>query len=123
VSLVAAVSSAGMDLRCGIRGPFLVLHGKDYYTAPVYPIALAGGAVAIEKMTRPVIWMRILFVVLLLAVTGASLPLNLPMLSPAHLVRCIAKFPLKPQTSERAHAQVALPHHFAWQLDGPRGGK
>ena len=31
---------------------FFILHGKDYYTSPVYPLALAAGAVALERLTR-----------------------------------------------------------------------
>ena len=102
-----------------VFGVFFVLHGKDYYTSPVYPIALAAGGVAVEKMTRPAIWIRTAFVVLLLAMTAATLPMSLPLLSPDHLIRYVEKFPLKPQASERAHAQVALPHHFAWQFGWP----
>lgn len=100
---------------------FLVLNGKDYYTSPAYPIALAAGAVALESVTpnRRGIWARAIFVALLLATTAAILPLNLPLLSPERLVRYVEKFPLKPQASEKAHARVALPHYFAWQLGWP----
>jgi len=98
---------------------FFVLHGKDYYTSPIYPIALAAGAIALEKVTSHALWIRAALVVLLLAATAAILPLNLPLLSPDRLVRYVEKFPLKSQASERAHARVALPHHFAWQFGWP----
>ena len=100
---------------------FLVSHGKDYYTSPAYPIALAAGAVALESVTRSRrgIWVRAIFVALLLAATAAILPLNLPLLSPERLVRYVEKFPLKTQASEKAHARVALPHYFAWQFGWP----
>jgi hypothetical protein len=100
---------------------FLLLHGKDYYTAPVYPIALAAGGVALESVTRKRygLWLRTGFVLLLLAATAAITPINLPLLSPESLVRYVEKFPLKPQASERAHARVALPHYFAWQFGWP----
>src|SRR5439155_17257140 len=29
---------------------FLISHGKDYYSAPAYPILLAAGAVAVEQL-------------------------------------------------------------------------
>ena len=95
---------------------FFATHGKDYYTAPVYPIALAAGAVALERMTRRAMWVRVVYVVLLLAATMATLPMNLPVLSPERTVRYFEKFPLKPQASERAHARAVLPHYFAWQF-------
>ena len=100
---------------------FFVLHGKDYYTSPVYPIALAAGAVALESVNRdwPGIWARAIFLMLLLAATAAMLPINLPLLSPPHLVRYVEKFPLKPQASEKAHARAELPHYFAWQFGWP----
>ncbi len=100
---------------------FFVLHGKDYYTSPVYPIALAAGAVALEGLTRSHrgLWVRAALVVLLLSATAAIIPLNLPLLSPPHLVRYVEEFPLKPQASERAHARAELPHYFAWQFGWP----
>jgi hypothetical protein len=100
---------------------FFALHGKDYYTSPVYPIALAAGAVALEAVTRnrPGLWARAVFVVLLLAATAAMLPINLPVLSPEHLVSYLDQFPVKPQASEKAHARAELPHYFAWQFGWP----
>jgi 4-amino-4-deoxy-L-arabinose transferase-like glycosyltransferase len=104
-----------------VLATFFVLHGKDYYTSPVYPIALAAGAVALEggSQSRRGIWARAVFVILLLGATAAILPLNLPLLSPPHLVRYVEKFPLKPQASEKAHAKAELPHYFAWQFGWP----
>jgi hypothetical protein len=100
---------------------FFVLHGKDYYTSPVYPIGLAAGAVALEMVSRSRrgLWARAVFVILLLSATAAMLPLNLPLLSPPNLVRYVEKFPLKPQASEKAHARAELPHYFAWQFGWP----
>lgn len=100
---------------------FFVLHGKDYYTSPVYPMVLAAGAVALESVTRnrPGIWGRVIFLMLLLAATAAIIPLNLPLLSPNRLVRYVEAFPLKPRASEKAHARAELPHYFAWQFGWP----
>ena len=100
---------------------FFILHGKDYYTSPVYTIALAAGAVGLESVTRSRtgLWTRTVFLVLLLAATAAMLPMNLPVLSPERLVHYVEKFPLKPQASEKAHARAELPHYFAWQFGWP----
>ena len=35
-----------------LMGMMLVLHGKSYYAAPVYPILLAGGSVMVEQFVR-----------------------------------------------------------------------
>jgi len=100
---------------------FFILHGKDYYTSPVYTIALAAGAVGLESVTpnRAGVWTRAVFLVLLLAATAAMLPMNLPVLSPKRLVHYVEEFPLKPQASEKAHARAELPHYFAWQFGWP----
>jgi len=100
---------------------FFVLHGKDYYTSPVYPIAMAAGAVALEGVSRSRrgLWARAAFLILLLGATAAMLPMNLPVLSPERLVRYVEKFPLKPQASEKAHTRAELPHYFAWQFGWP----
>ncbi|HLK32252.1 MAG TPA: glycosyltransferase family 39 protein [Terriglobales bacterium] len=100
---------------------FFVSHGKDYYTSPVYPIALAAGGVGLESLTRKraVAWLRPALVVLLLAATAAILPIQLPVLSPERLALYVEKFPLKLQASERAHARAELPHYFAWQFGWP----
>ena len=100
---------------------FFAVHGKDYYTSPVYPIALAAGGVAIEAATRSRRWAwgRTALVALLLGATAALLPIQLPVLSPERLARYVEKFPLKLQASEKAHARAELPHYFAWQFGWP----
>ncbi len=78
---------------------FFVLHGKNYYLAPIYPMLLAAGAVVIESMidgrklktaevapSKPrssrLAWLKPVIVTLLLA-SGAHLaPVVVPILSP-----------------------------------------
>ena len=60
---------------------FYELHGKAYYLAPVYPVLLAGGAIAIESWFRwsPLRWAAIGLV----SIIGALLaPLAIPILQP-----------------------------------------
>ncbi len=60
---------------------FYELHGKAYYLAPVYPVLLAGGAIAIESWFRwsPLRWAAIGLV----SIIGALLaPLAIPILPP-----------------------------------------
>jgi len=62
---------------------FILTKGKDYYAAPASPLALAAGAVAIERLTVDR-WRRLRAVAvgLPLTVTALLLPLGLPVLSP-----------------------------------------
>jgi hypothetical protein len=100
---------------------FFVLHGKDYYTSPVYPMALAAGAVALESAARRkrMAWLKPALPILLLANTALTLPMFLPVLSPPALARYLSKMPFQPQASERGHLQDVLPHIFAWQFGWP----
>ncbi len=72
-------------LGCGflsVLGLMVLLKGKFYYVAPVYPIAFAAGAVCFEQLTGSgwLRWFRPVYA-LALAVVGALLaPLALPLL-------------------------------------------
>jgi hypothetical protein len=63
-------------------GLMLLLKGKFYYVAPVYPIIFAAGAVGLELWTegRWVKWLRPAYAVLLLAVGAVLTPLAIPLL-------------------------------------------
>ena len=100
---------------------FFALHGKDYYTAPVYPIGMAAGAVALESTARrkALAWFKPAIVVLLLANTAFTLPMFLPVLSPQALARYLHQMPFQPKAEEHGHMQDVLPHHFAWQFGWP----
>jgi len=100
---------------------FIVLHGKDYYATPVYPMLLAGGSVAIESWIaqRKLAWLKPVMVVTLLAVAIVTLPLFLPVLSPENFLRYQEKLPFGLPASERGHLSAAFPHHYAWQFGWP----
>jgi 4-amino-4-deoxy-L-arabinose transferase-like glycosyltransferase len=93
---------------------FIVLHGKDYYTAPVYPVLFAGGAIAIGQFAtrRRMGWIKPASVVAVLAVTLALLPLFLPVLSPERFLHYQAKLPFKIQPDQKSMLFEPLPHHF-----------
>lgn len=67
---------------------FMVLHGKDYYLAPAYPMLLAAGAVAIEgwlsagRMTQGRLWPKAAIAGVIAAAGAVIAPLALPLLSP-----------------------------------------
>lgn len=60
----------------------MVLHGRDYYVTPIYPMVIAAGGVALEQWTATrQRWLRPTFVVLVV-LTGAVLaPIMVPVLS------------------------------------------
>jgi hypothetical protein len=102
----------------------MVLHGKDYYLAPIYPMLFAGGAVAWERaleqwrFTRGRLWPRVA-VVGVVALTGAAVaPLTLPLLSPENYVAYSQKVGVQPAKQE-VHHQSLLPQLFSDQFGWP----
>jgi hypothetical protein len=112
---------------------FFLLHGKNYYLAPVYPMLLAAGAVIIEsaieggKMegaevatSKPrntrLAWLKPVIVTLLLA-SGAHLaPVVVPILSPDVFLAYMKYLPMKLPVMEHSHARAALPQWYADQF-------
>ncbi len=62
-------------------GMMMLLHGKHYYPAAIYPIPIAAGAVAIERWTRRATLARPLVAALAALMGLAWAPLTLPVLS------------------------------------------
>jgi hypothetical protein len=67
----------------------LILHGKDYYVAPIYPMMYAAGAVATEDWLRRQqswagvrLWPKFAMVTAIVVLGGLLVPLFTPMLSP-----------------------------------------
>jgi len=92
---------------------FVVIHGKAYYLAPIYPTLFAAGAVAFESwLIRPIWRWRAVAVI---AVSGlVTLPMVLPVLPPPQLIAYSRAIGLSPSSSafERG-AQSPLPQYFA----------
>jgi hypothetical protein len=107
---------------------FLLTHGKDYYSAPVYAIVLAAGAVAAEhllssaRFARHPVFRRILKPVLLFwLILGIALPLPivLPILPIENYIKYQAHMPFPVPHSENSQLGSALPQYyvdeFNWQ--------
>jgi hypothetical protein len=93
---------------------FIVLHGKDYYAAPVYPMMFAGGAIAIEISTAKRLgWLKPFSITLVLLGTLAFLPLFVPVLAPESFLRYQAKLPFKLQPDEKSMLQEPMPHYYS----------
>ncbi len=107
---------------------FFVLHGKNYYLAPVYPMLMAAGAVVIEaaieetrtsqpENSRPRrTGLKAVIVIVLLA-SGAHLtPVVVPVLSPDKFIAYTKTLPMKLPVMEHDHARAALPQWYADQF-------
>jgi 4-amino-4-deoxy-L-arabinose transferase-like glycosyltransferase len=112
---------------------FFVLHGKNYYLAPVYPMLLAAGAVMIEsalngrsmegretaslKAGRSLrAWLRPAIVIVLLASGAYFAPVVVPVLSPAKFIAYMNYLPMKLPVMEHSHARAVLPQWYADQF-------
>jgi hypothetical protein len=65
-----------------VLGLMLLLKGKFYYVAPVYPIVFAAGAVFLEQLTesRRLQWFRPVYALAMVIVGGLIAPTTLPLL-------------------------------------------
>jgi hypothetical protein len=103
---------------------FFVLHGKNYYLAPIYPMLLAAGAVRIETALSgegatkrsKLGWLKPVMVVILLA-SGAHLaPVVVPVFSPDKFIAYTKTLPFKLPVMEHSHARAFLPQWYADQF-------
>ncbi len=106
---------------CTLLAIMIVLHGKAYYPAAIYPALFAAGGVAIERMTarrprlRPVLLAAVL-------VCGAALaPTSMPILPEPAMIAyagALARLGLAPMDNER-HRSAQLGQFYAdmhgWQ--------
>lgn len=97
---------------------FVLLKGKNYYLAPIYPMLLAAGAVTIEngiERSRQA-WLKPAIIILLLAGGALLAPLVVPLLPIKQFVSYMDKLPFKVPRSEHSHEGVPLPQHYADQF-------
>lgn len=97
---------------------FIVLHGKDYYVAPAYPMLLAAGAVLCEQWiagTRRA-WLKPAFVMVLLLPALVFLPLMAPVISPEQFISFERAIHFTPPVSEHSHARSPLPQYYSDEL-------
>ena len=102
---------------------FFVLHGKNYYLAPIYPMLLAAGAVVLESALdrresgKPRLqWVKRAVVIILLASGIHLLPIVVPVLSPDGFLAYKDHLPFKLPVMEHAHARAQLPQWYSDQF-------
>jgi hypothetical protein len=97
---------------------FVLLKGKNYYLAPIYPILLAAGAVTIEagiERWRQG-WLKPGIIVGLTAGGAWLAPLIVPVLPVEQFISYMNKLPFKVPRSEHSHMAAVLPQHYADQF-------
>ncbi len=97
---------------------FIVLHGKNYYLSPIYPMLIASGSVVLERgFDRPrLAWMKPALVILILAGGAWLAPLAMPILPVDKFLVYQEKLPIKVPHTEHSHMAAALPQHYADQF-------
>ena len=95
---------------------FIIMHGKSYYLAPVYPMLFAAGGVAVERIfANRLRWVRPGFLVVILASGAVLAPLVIPILPPAKLVAYMRAIGMQLPRTETSHT-APLPQIFADQF-------
>ncbi|TMA33286.1 MAG: glycosyltransferase family 39 protein [Deltaproteobacteria bacterium] len=87
---------------------------RSHYLAPAYPISLAAGSVAVERLARGRRWAIRLTATALSAVAIAAAPLAMPLLSPDATARYQNALGIRPR--DEIQRSGGLPMHLALQL-------
>jgi hypothetical protein len=106
---------------------FFILHGKNYYLSPVYPMLLAAGALVIDNFLSretelPVrrglrlAWFKPVIIVILLAAGVHLVPITVPVFSPDRFLAYTKSLPFKLPVMEHSHERAALPQWYADQF-------
>ena len=97
---------------------FFVLHGKNYYLAPIYPMLLAAGAVVLEPaLAHPRrAWLKPAIAILLLASGAHLVPVTVPVLSPDGFIAYMKYLPFKLPVMEHSHTRATLPQWYSDQF-------
>jgi len=100
-----------------VAGVLLLLGGKPYYFAPLFPALLGAGAVALERRLPARRW-RWAAPALLLAAGAPGAPLAIPLLPPEALAAWQSRLGVSPTKLEVADTAI-LSQHLADQLGWP----
>jgi Dolichyl-phosphate-mannose-protein mannosyltransferase len=97
---------------------FVVLKGKNYYLAPIYPMFFAAGSIVISagiEWTRQS-WLKPVLIILLLAGGAWLAPVVVPVFSVDRFISYMNTLPFKLPRSEHSHERAVLPQHYADQF-------
>jgi hypothetical protein len=95
---------------------FILLHGKHYYLAPIYPMLFAAGGVATEQLPGHLLrFVRPVFAAAMIVLGAIVAPTVIPVLSPPKLLAYMKAIHFEPPRTETSHT-AALPQLFADQF-------
>lgn len=95
---------------------FIIMHGKHYYLAPIYPMLFAAGGLGAERLfARRFRWLRPTLAALMIGFAGLLAPTLLPLLPPEKLTAYMQAIHFQPPRTETSHT-AALPQLFADQF-------
>jgi hypothetical protein len=94
---------------------FIALDGKSYYALPVYPVLMAAGGVAIERLLRAPKWnrARIAYAAILIVVGLVTLPFGVPLLPVATFLKYSNALPYGKSVKAERDEPVELPQLYA----------
>ncbi|MFC5865441.1 glycosyltransferase family 39 protein [Acidicapsa dinghuensis] len=97
-----------------VLGCMLLLKGKFYYVAPVYPVVFAPGAVFFEQLTdaRVIKWFRPVYALMMLLVGALIAPTAIPLLSIEQYIAYTRKLGIQQQKFEN-QPESQLPQIYA----------
>jgi 4-amino-4-deoxy-L-arabinose transferase-like glycosyltransferase len=99
----------------------MVLHGKDYYLAPIYPMLFAAGGVFWETFIAARSrwrWLKLALPAVLLVAGAVAAPLVVPVLPPERVAAYMEALGLT-LTKTESHMSSPLPQHFSDQFGWP----
>ena len=101
-----------------VVGLFIALDGKSYYPLPVYPMLIAAGGVAFERLSAVVSWrwLRVAYPVLLILGGIVAVPFGVPLLPVDLFLRYSQIIPIAHYAKTEQDATVALPQLYADML-------
>jgi hypothetical protein len=95
---------------------FIIMRGKHYYLAPIYPMLFAAGGAAAERLfDLRLRWLKPLLAAAMIALGAFLAPTILPILPPEKLLAYMRAIGFEPPRTETAHT-AALPQLFADQF-------
>jgi hypothetical protein len=99
----------------------MVLHGKNYYLAPIYPMLFAAGGVFWQKLIAAhsrLRWVKVVLPRVLVVAGVIALPLVLPILPPNKIGPYMHALGVGVSRTE-THMNSTLPQHFADEFGWP----
>ena len=99
----------------------MLLHAKDYYLAPIYPMLFGAGAVFWEILTTTqarLRWIRVVLPAAVIVLGVVALPLTVPILPVDRIVPYMQGLGIKMSKTE-THQAGALPQYFGDEFGWP----